>query len=201
MGVGSLSDTFFKTKGRITSLNVPNILQDLGNGLTIKSRSTEHDIDLVAGLNAEIRGKNEAKSILHWLKNGHPQIVPEGWLFVQDERTGQAVATLCLLPMTWRYGPVALPATELGFVSTRAAYRKRGLQRALTGAFDYIALVNSYTLAAIEGIPYCYRQFRYEFVIPMEDGIANSRYTFSLEEIPPIDILFPITLAHIYLGY
>jgi predicted acetyltransferase len=60
------------------------------------------------------------------------------------------------------------------------------LQRALSDAFDRIALANGYALAAIEGIPYFYRQFGYEFAIPLFDSL----YTFQLDQIP----LAPLSL-------
>ncbi|MBN1318435.1 MAG: GNAT family N-acetyltransferase, partial [Anaerolineales bacterium] len=168
-------------------MDLPGIPQDIGNGLTIKACESDQDIELIVALNAEMHGENEAKTVQYWLNTGHPQITPEGWLYVQDEKTGLAAATLCLIPLTWRYGPVPLAAAELGFVATRPAFQKQGLQRALSGAFDRIALANGYTLAGIEGIPYFYRQFGYEYAVPMDDGMHNCRYTFVLEQIPPAE--------------
>jgi predicted acetyltransferase len=161
-------------------LRLPGIPQDLGGNLTVKACASKHDIRRVAGLNGEIHGREEGEAVRRWLVEGHPQIEPDGWLFVEDGTTGEAVATLSLMPLTWRYGPVSLPVAELGFVATRPAYRRRGLQRALAAAFDRIALANGYALAAIEGIPYFYRQFGYEYALPLFD----SRFNLALDQIP-----------------
>jgi len=162
------------------ALNLPGIPQRIAENLILKACSTEHDIRRVAELNGEIHDSEAGHAVARWLLQGHPQIVPAGWLFVEHQPSQQAVATLCLIPLTWRYGSVSLPVAELGFVATRPAYRKRGLQRTLSQAFDRIALANGYTLAAIEGIPYFYRQFGYDYALPLFD----CRFKLSLDQIP-----------------
>jgi predicted N-acetyltransferase YhbS len=161
-------------------MDLPGIPQRLHEDLVIRACRTEADAERVAALNGEIHGSTEGEAVRRWLLKGHPQIRPEGWLFVEDEETGEAVATLSLMPLTWRCGPVSLPVAELGFVATRPAYRKQGLQRALSAAFDRIALANGYTLAAIEGIPFFYRQFGYEYALPLYDSLFN----WPLNQIP-----------------
>lgn len=159
---------------------LPGIPQDLGDGLRIKACTTDGDVEKIAGLNGEVHGVTEGEAVRRWLIEGHPQLDPKGWLFVEEEGSGQAVATLSLMPQTWRFGPVTLPVAELGFVATRPAYRRRGLQRALSAAFDRIALTNGYSLSAIEGIPYFYRQFGYEYALPLFD----CRFDLALDEVP-----------------
>jgi predicted acetyltransferase len=161
-------------------MDLPGIPQRLDEDLVIHTCQTDADIERVAALNGEIHGSTESEAVRRWLLKGHPQIRPEGWLFVEDEETGEAVATLSLIPLTWRYGPVSLPVAELGFVATQPTYRRRGLQRALSATFDRIALANNYTLAAIEGIPFFYRQFGYEYALPLFDSLFN----WQLDEIP-----------------
>ena len=159
---------------------LPGIPQRLDDNLIIRACHTEEEIERVATLNGEIHGTTEGEAVRRWLMEGHPQIRPEGWLFVNDEETGEAVATLSLMPLTWRYGSVSLPVAELGFVATRPSYRQQGLQRALSAAFDRIALANGYPLAAIEGIPFFYRQFGYEYALPLFDSLFN----WQLDQIP-----------------
>ena len=161
-------------------INLPGIPQRLGETLVIRACHTEEEAVRVAALNGEIHGPTEGEAVRRWLLEGHPQIRREGWLYVEDEETGEAVATLSLMPLSWRYGPVSLPVAELGFVATRPAYRKRGLQRALADAFDRIALASGYALAAIEGIPFFYRQFGYEYALPLFDSL----YTWQPDQIP-----------------
>jgi predicted N-acetyltransferase YhbS len=161
-------------------LQLPGFPQKLGENLTLKYCASEHDIRRVSALNGEIHGEEARQAVDRWLLDGHPQIVPAGWFFVEHQPRGQVVATLCLIPMTWRYGPVSLPVAELGFVATRPEFRKRGLQRALSAAFDRVALANGYALAGIEGIPFFYRQFGYEYALPLSD----CRYRLSFEQVP-----------------
>lgn len=161
-------------------MRLPGIPQDSGQDLVIRACATDRDSEQVAALNGEIHGPAEGEAVRRWLTEGHPQLEPGGWLFVEDQESGQAVATLSLMPLTWRFGKVPLPVAELGFVATRPAYRRRGLQRALSAAFDRIALANGYTLAAIEGIPFFYRQFGYEYALPLFD----SRFDLAPDQIP-----------------
>jgi predicted N-acetyltransferase YhbS len=161
-------------------VRVPGIPQELGQDLVIRACTADRDVERVAALNGEIHGPAEGEAVRRWLIEGHPQLEPSGWLFVEDQGGGQAVATLSLMPLTWRFGPASLPVAELGFVATRPAYRRRGLQRTLSAAFDRIALANGYALAAIEGIPYFYRQFGYEYALPLFD----SRFDLALDQIP-----------------
>ncbi len=163
-------------------MRLPNIPQDIGNDLVIRACITDGDKEKVAELNGEVHGTVERETVRRWLIEGHPQLDPSGWLFVEDRGSGQAVATLSLMPLTWRFGSVSLPVAELGFVATRPAYRKRGLQRVLSAAFDRIALANGYTLAAIEGIPFFYRQFGYDYALPLFD----SRFDLQLDLLPAL---------------
>ncbi len=165
-------------------LDLPGIPQELGDGLVLRACASEAEIEKVATLNSEVHGKAEGEAVRYWLLQGHPQLPAAGWLFVEDTSTGEAVATLSLMPLTWRFGKVSLPVAELGFVASRPAYRRRGLQRVLSAAFDRVALANNFTLAAIEGILYFYRQFGYEYALPLFD----SRYTLPLDRIPAGDL-------------
>ena len=161
-------------------MKTPGLPEALDSNLIIKACSTEHDIERVAALNAEIHGVAEGAAVRRWLLEGHPQIAPAGWLFVEDTSSAEAIATLGLIPLSWRYASVSLPVAEMGFVGTRPAYRNRGLQRALSSTFERIALANGYSLAAIEGIPFFYRQFGYEYALPLFD----SRFNLTLDQVP-----------------
>lgn len=151
--------------------------RSLGDGLTLRAVETDADAAKVIAINAEVHGEGDI--VRHWLMEGHPVIFREGWLYVEDQATGQAVATLCLIPMTWRYGNQPLPVAELGFVSTLPGYRGRGLQRVLSDAFDQLALERGYALAAIEGIPGFYGQFGYEYAVPL-----NSAFDLDFDQVP-----------------
>ena len=61
-----------------------------------------------------------------------------------------------------------LRSGELGTVGTDPAYRKRGLIRTLTEHHHAMLADEGYDLSHIQGIPYFYRQFGYEYALPLE---------------------------------
>jgi predicted N-acetyltransferase YhbS len=142
----------------------------LDNNLVLRAVQTDADAEKVIKLNAQVHGADEGEIVRYWLYHGHPTMQREDWLFIEDQSTGQAAATLSLMATTWRYGTHPLPVAELGFVATDPDYRRRGLQRTLSDAFDMLARERGYTLAAIEGIPGFYGQFGYEYAIPLVGG-------------------------------
>lgn len=141
----------------------------LGDELVLKSIASEPDIERVAAFNGLIHGEGVAamtrELILH-----HPHTRPEEWLFVEDEETRQVVSSLCLIPWTLRYDDVQLKAGEVGIVGTLEAYRHRGLVRAAVERHEELLRDGRYDVGMIQGIPYFYRQFGYEYAIPLEGG-------------------------------
>jgi hypothetical protein len=157
--------------------------KELGSGLILKSLTDERDIERLAAFNGTIHGKG-VTAMTRALIFHHPNTRPEHWLFVEDESTDQVVSSLCLIPWTWRYEDVSLKAGEMGIVGTLEAYRHRGLIRALAARFDELLHEGNYDLSHIQGIPYFYRQFGYEYAIPLE---ANLRVELYLIPGPPPD--------------
>jgi hypothetical protein len=129
--------------------------------------STAKDVDRLAAFNRQVHGAGvdtmARELILH-----HPDTRPEHWLFVQDSATGQVVSSLCLIPWNWRYGQVELKAGEAGLVGTLANYRRRGLVRAQMLRHAQLLQLGGFDLSHIQGIPYFYRQFGYEYALPLE---------------------------------
>jgi hypothetical protein len=143
--------------------------KELGDSLILKSVADERDAKRVAVFNGVIHGE-EVAAMTRALIFHHPNTRPEHWLFVEDETTGQVVSSLCLIPWRWRYEGVKLKAGEMGIVGTLEAYRHQGLVRALAARFDELLRAGDYDLSHIQGIPYFYRQFGYEYAIPLEGG-------------------------------
>jgi predicted acetyltransferase len=77
------------------------------------------------------------------------------------------VSTINLIPVTWSIGGVNLKAAEMGHVGTLPEYRGRGLIRRLIEEYHKEVERLGYDIAVIEGIPYFYRQFGYEYAIPL----------------------------------
>jgi predicted acetyltransferase len=76
---------------------------------------------------------------------------------------------------------------EMGCVATLTEYRHQGLQRRLINEFHMQATKQEHDLCAIEGIPYFYRQFGYEYAIPL-----NEETRIRLDQIPDYESKFDI---------
>lgn len=135
--------------------------------MNIRSIQNDSDIDRIAEFNGMIHG-DEVDGMTRELIQQHPDANPDHWLFIEDE--GKIVSTLCLLSWRWRYEGVELKAGEMGIVGTDAAYRGKGLSRQLAQHHHQLLDAGEYDLSHIQGIPYFYRQFGYEYAIPLEGG-------------------------------
>jgi hypothetical protein len=147
----------------------PAYRKALDGSLVLKSVASEPDVERVAAFNGLIHDPGVA-AMTRELIMCHPNTRPEHWLFVEDEATGQVVSSLSLIPWTWCYQGVEIKAGEMGIVGTLEAYRRRGLIRALTGRFKELLRKGEFDLSHIQGIPYFYRQFGYEYAMPLEGG-------------------------------
>jgi predicted N-acetyltransferase YhbS len=144
--------------------------QPLGDGLALRTAADERDVERVAALNSAIHGP-EVGPMIRNLFIHHPHTRGQDMVFVEDEQGNQIVSSLCLIPWTWRYEDVEIPAGEMGAVGTLEAYRHRGLVRAQVDYFERRLRKRGCLLSHIQGIPYYYRQFGYEYALPLEGGL------------------------------
>ena len=144
--------------------------QPLEDDLLLRTAATERDVERVAAFNSEIHGPDVA-SMTHNLFLRHPNTCIDDLIFVEDARSGQIVSSLCLIPWTWCYENVDIPTGEMGIVGTLEAYRRRGLVRAQVDYFKHRLHERGFLLSHIQGIPYYYRQFGYEYALPLEGGL------------------------------
>lgn len=150
--------------------NLTPYTQILENGLILKSISTPEEIERLAAFNVVVHGDDVLDKMTRSLIENHPLTHPQEWLFVEDPVTSQIVSSLCLLPWEWNYGSVTLKAGEMGIVGTAEDYRHQGLIRALDKRFVELLHEGAYDLSHIQGIPYYYRLFGYEYTLPLEGG-------------------------------
>lgn len=155
--------------------------KSLGDNLILKSISREDEIDRLAQFNATIHGLEDARLTATLIRH-HPLTHPDHWLTIEDQTTGQIVSSLCLIPWRWRCEDVELRAGEMGFVGTLPEYRGRGLIRELVSRFKELLHEGEYDLSHIQGIPYFYRQFGYEYAIPLQWG-----QRVELHQTPPVE--------------
>lgn len=96
---------------------------------------------------------------------------------------GRIVAALNTIPSKWSVGGAVLNVAELGCVATLPEYRNRGLQRRLMIEYHRQITEQQYDLSVIEGIPYYYRQFGYEYALPLDEQTRTDVEKISIFEI------------------
>lgn len=158
---------------------IQSFCRELDNGLLLKSIGSEEEIEKLAKFNAIIHEEEQVARMTRTLIQHHPSTHPKEWLFVEDPTTGEIVSSLCLLPWTLHYDTVEIRSGEMGIVGTLPEYRRRGLIRSLNQRFQELLIEDNYVLSHIQGIPYYYRQFGYEYTLPLEGG-----WELSLHSIP-----------------
>ncbi len=139
----------------------------LEGGLILRTVEGVQDVERLAAFNGLIHGRGVAEMTGSLIVD-HPSTRPEHWLFVEEPSSRTILAALCLLPWTLHYEDVPLRAGEMGIVGTLEAYRRRGLIRAINQRFSELLHEGGYDLSHIQGIPYFYRQFGYEYAMPLE---------------------------------
>lgn len=139
----------------------------LDGGLLLRAVENAEDVERLAAFNGLIHGSGVV-GMTRELILSHPATRPEHWLFVEEQASQTIVSSLCLLPWTWQYQGVTLRSGEMGIVGTLEAYRKRGLIRALNQRFTELLHEGEFEFSQIQGIPYFYRQFGYEYAMPLE---------------------------------
>jgi predicted N-acetyltransferase YhbS len=144
--------------------------QPLEDGLVLRTAADERDVEHVAAFNGTIHGPG-VTSMTRNLFIHHPHTRGNDLIFVENEHGGQVISSLCLIPWTWRYEDAHLPAGEMGIVGTLEAYRRRGLIRAQVETFKRRLRERGCLLSHVQGIPHYYRQFGYEYALPLEGGL------------------------------
>ena len=152
--------------------------RELEAGLTLRVAQNAEDLERIAELHALVF-EPSAAAFTRALAGHYPGVRPEDFVFVQDRLTGEAVSSLCLVPTTWMYEGVELRVAELGIVATHPDYRRAGLIREQMRWFEGQLEARQFDLSSIQGIPYFYRRFGYEYIIPMEGG-----YELRPEQVP-----------------
>lgn len=151
------------------NLEEPVTQKDLGDGLTLRSVSTMAELDQIAAMNAVVFEPGVGE-MTRKIFATHPHVTGRDLVYIANE-AGETIASLCLIPWALCFGGVELPAAELGIVGTLEHYRGRGLNRLLMGYFWQRYQERGALLSIIEGIPYFYRQYGYEYaMLPLEGG-------------------------------
>lgn len=147
---------------------------DLGDGLVMRSVASEEEIRRVAVANRKSFQEDELEVLTLDIYRKLPGMRWEDILYVEDTATGEIVSSLSLLPERWLYEDVELKVAELGVVGTHPDYRGRGLIREQMKVFAAKLEQGGYDLSNIQGIPFFYRQFGYDYALPLNTGCQLS---------------------------
>ncbi len=135
---------------------------------TVKHLETEEDVEQHLKLMRTVFGEKSRVDlqVKKWIDH-HPTMTLEDFFAVKHK--GRIVAGINLIPLEWSLGGISLKVAELGCVATLSEYRRNGLQRKLMEEYHKRVLKQGYDLSAIEGIPFYYRQFGYEYALPLDE--------------------------------
>jgi hypothetical protein len=107
------------------------------------------------------------------LASGRHPTTGIGDLAVVEDRAGATiVSAMGLVSQTWSYGGVPIRVGQPELIGTRAAWRGRGLVRALFDEVHRWSAERGELMQVIDGIPWFYRQFGYEAALQLRGGRA-----------------------------
>jgi predicted acetyltransferase len=153
-----------------------------GEDFTFHHLDTDGDLEQHLELMRKVFGQNSRVDlqVRKWIDH-HPRMTLKDFFVIKH--CGKIVAGLNIIPSSWSVGGIELKVSELGCVATLQEYRHQGLQQRLHNEYHRQLLDQGYDLSAIEGIPYFYRQFGYEYALPLLE-----RTTISLDKVPEYKI-------------
>lgn len=90
-----------------------------------------------------------------------------------DRENNKIVGCLFFLEVPVRYENIYLPAAEYGIAATDKNYRGRGINKKLTEKFFDYCNKTGISLVVLEGIPYFYRRYGFNYAVPLADHILE----------------------------
>jgi GNAT superfamily N-acetyltransferase len=139
---------------------------ELPDGFEFGVVKSKADIEELIKFNAVVHGDDDPEEIRRQIYN-LPNLDRELNFYIRDLDKGIIVSTASAIPHVWMYENIPLSNLELGWVGTLKEYRRKGLARALYTHFEEILQRGEYHISTIMGIPYYYRQFGYDFILPL----------------------------------
>jgi predicted N-acetyltransferase YhbS len=159
------------------------VLERLGDGLVLR-RARPADADAVAALNVALFGVQEAVGVRALLDDD----TDVEWLVVaagpdaEQSGPGTVAAACARIRHSFDLDGVVVAGSQIEWVTTDPAFRRRGLVRALFQAHHRRADAEGELLQVIGGIPYFYRKLGYGYGV---DSPAS--YSIAPSATPPVD--------------
>ena len=140
---------------------------ELPDGFEFSVVKSKADLEDLIKFNAVVHGDDDPEEIRRQIDN-LPNLDRESNFYIRNLDRGIIVSAASAIPSVWMYEAIPLSNLELGWVGTLKEYRRKGLVRALYTHFEEILQRGEYHISTIMGIPYYYRQFGYDFILPMD---------------------------------
>lgn len=146
----------------------------LGDDLVMRSATVE-DMETVAAFNAAtVHPSHDGKPNLRieertraFLGGVHPVVRAEDCSLVTEQGTGRVVSSMVMIRQVWQYAGVPVRVGQFEFVGTDPSFRGRGLIRRQFEWMHRKGGAQGQHIQAINGIPWFYRQFGYEYAVNM----------------------------------
>lgn len=168
-----------------------NYLPEVPKGFEIGVVQSDIEIDELIEFNAAVHNRGDAVALRH-LINNLPGFSREMNFYIRDTDKDMIVSSLNAIPSTWDYDGVPLKNLELGYVGTLEGYRRRGFMRTLYQLFEKVLRDGEYDISTIQGIPYIYRNFDYDFILPLAKSIS-----IRVDEISSKDESYPPAVSNV----
>lgn len=152
----------------------------LPDGFELGIVKTDEELEELVEFNSIVHREDDPEELRRMI-NYFPGFKREMNYFIRDLDKGKIVSSANAIPSIWMYEDISLRNLELGWVGTLKEYRKMGLIRALYSHFEEEMFRGEYDISTIQGIPYFYRQFGYDFILPM-----NRRVILRINQIPEV---------------
>ncbi|MEJ2557063.1 MAG: GNAT family N-acetyltransferase [Anaerolineae bacterium] len=165
------------------ALNLP---RSLGDGLVLRL-GTPADTEALIDFNIRVLlAEDEAPMLLRaWIRDlisgRHPTTTAADFVLVEDTQAGKIVSSTCLIPQVWVYEDIPFAVGRPELVGTDPAYRRRGLVRTIFGTIHALSAAYGHLVQGITGIPWFYRQFGYEFALPL-----GGRRDLNVNDVPAL---------------
>ena len=155
--------------------------EDLGGGFILRRIGSADDVRRCAEFNSRYNNKMEGATYecLHMF---HPGLRWDESLYIENARSGEIAATVCLIPWEMDFDGVRLKTAQLEMVLAHPEYRKRGLAERLIKRFMEGLAPAGYDVSIIWGIPYYYRKYSYTYCM-----YGNEYVTLPAADIPGAD--------------
>jgi GNAT superfamily N-acetyltransferase len=140
---------------------------ELPDGFEFGILKSDADLEELIKFNAVVHGDDDPEEIRRQIDN-LPELDRESNFYIRSLDKGVIVSAASAIPSVWMYENIPLTNLELGWVGTLKEYRRKGLARALYTHFEEILQRGEYHISTIMGIPYYYRQFGYDFILPLD---------------------------------